>query len=708
MKRHSSLILALFLAAVLLMPGSVFSDEPSIAGHWEGSIDVPTMKLEVDVDLIQKNGTWTGDISIPVQNAKDLPLGDIAVEGMEVTFAISGVPGDPTFKGQVSADGKKITGDFTQGGQTFPFELSREAEPAAKARKALDGFGEVIEKAMETFNVPGLAIAVVKDKEIVMAEGFGYRDVDQKLPVTPDTLMAIGSATKAFTTFALGTLVDEGKVEWDEPLQKYIPWFRLQDPMMGLRLTPRDLVTHRSGLPRHDLVWYNNLSAEREDLVRRLAYLEPTADLRERFQYNNLMFLTAGYLIETLTGNPWEDSVRDLVFEPLEMTRSNFSVEASQKDSDFAQPYREKDDKIEKIPFRNITTVGPAGSINSCVSEMSHWVMVHLNNGKFLDKQVINATTLVDMHSSHMPTGGTPTRPDITPPDYGLGWMVDNYRGHKRVHHGGAIDGFSAMVSMLPSDGFGFVVLINRSGAGLHELLVRTAADRLLGLDPVDWLGEAAKRLEEGKKAAEEAEQKKMVRKIAGTQPAHKLADYAGIYEDSGYGKLEVGLKENMLFFAYNGITTPLDHWHYETFSGGEADDPTFEDMKLTFRTDVNGHVASVEAPFEPTTDEIVFMKKPDVRFFDPEYLQKFTGDYEIVSQKLAVSLKGDVLTLSAPGQPSVDLVPVLGGEFELKQIKVISLKFIEDEQGKVTGIEVYQPNGIYEAKRIEEEPEKE
>lgn len=693
-------LLVIFLVAVS-GPGVAAAPPQDLAGHWEGTIDVPGSKLEVNLDFVkQADGTWKGDISIPVQGAKDLLLAGIKAEGMDVAFAISGIPGDPTFKGQMSADGAKITGKFSQGGGTFPFELARAADPVAEAKKALEGFDETVAKGLAQLKVPGAAIAIVKDKEIIFSKGFGFRDVDGKLPMTADTLMAIGSSTKAFTAFTLGTLVDQGRVEWDKPVRNYIPWFRLYDAQAGERLTPRDLVTHRSGLPRHDLVWYNNRTATREDLVRRLAYLPPTADLREKWQYNNMMFLTAGYLVETLTGKSWEDSVRTLVFDPLGMSRSNFSVAESQKDKDFALPYDERDGKVVKIPFRDISLVGPAGSINSTANEMSRWVTVHINGGKYGDKQVIDANTLADLHTPYMTTGGVSTRPDITAPDYALGWMVDNYRGHGRVHHGGNIDGFSAMVSLLPNDGLGFVVLTNKNGTGLSELLIRTAADRILGLEAVDWIGDASKRLAEGEAVGKKAEEKKATRRRPGTSPAHKLDEYGGDYTHPGYGDLKVTLKGSQLGFTYNGIATPLAHWHYETFSGGKSEDPTFEDMKLTFRTDVNGNVVGVAMPFEPSVDDIYFAKKPEARLSDPAYLKTLVGSYILASQTVTVSLKGDTLTLFIPGQPVYDLVPEVGGEFSLKVAKVVRVRFLEDAKGQVTGAEVNQPGGVFEYKR--------
>ncbi len=678
------------------------SDVPTLEGHWEGSIDIPGMTLEIDIDIrASEDGSWDGDISIPAQKAKDVPLTNISMAGRNVSFAISEIPGDPTFKGTFSADGTKITGDFTQNKQTFPFALSREASPVIKAKEAIADFDKIIEKGLKSLNNPGIAVAIVKDDEVIFAKGFGYRDVENKAPMTADTLMAIGSASKAFTTFTMGTLVDEGKLEWNTPVREYIPWFRLYDPFASERLTPRDLVTHRSGLPRHDAMWYNNFTASREEFVRRLAYLKPTADLRERFQYNNLMFLTAGYLIEVLTEKTWEDAVRERVLAPLEMNRTNFSVADSQKDANHALPYREHEDIIEKIPFRNITNIGPAGSINSSVNEMSHWLLVHLNQGKFKAKQVINPQTVQDMHLAYMPTSETPSIAEITPADYGLGWFVDTYRGHRRVRHGGNIDGFSALVCMLPDDGVGIVALTNKNGSPLPELLIRHASDLLLGTETKDWIGQTVERIAKGKDIQKEAEEKKATRRKTGTVHAHKLIEYAGDYSHPGYGDLKVFFEEGQLAFTYNSITTPLGHWHYETFNSERAEDPTFEDTKITFRTDVNGFVAALEIPIEPTIEETVFKKNPDAKYFNAAYLVKFVGKYTLINDTFIISLKGDSLTLFLPGQPEYDLVPVLGDEFILKQVKIISVKFLTDEKDNVIAAEFIQPNGIFEAKRV-------
>ncbi len=238
------------------------------------------------------------------------------------------------------------------------------------AEKALAGFDKFVADAIEAWEVPGLAMAVVVDGEIVLAQGFGWRDVDNKLPVTSQTLFAIGSCGKAFTSLVIGTLVDQGQVDWDTPVKDYIPGFRLYDPTASELLTPRDMLTHRCGLPRHDRLWLNNGSS-REEIVNRLAFLEPNETLRAKFQYNNLMYVLAGCLIERLTDGTWEEAVHQRIFQPLGMKRSNFSVLDSQNDADFALPYTEKDNGIQPTSFRDLGLIGPAGGINSSVEDMS-------------------------------------------------------------------------------------------------------------------------------------------------------------------------------------------------------------------------------------------------------------------------------------------------------------------------------------------------
>jgi CubicO group peptidase (beta-lactamase class C family) len=692
----------LLLAALLLMVSPVAASP--FEGHWDGEIQIPGTPLGFNVDLtVDESGALSGTISIPVQGLFGHELVGVVAENESISFRMADIPGDPSFSGTLGDESDVVAGTFTQGGASFPFDMHRGAGPVESAQEALAGFDDFAAKAIEDWNVPGAAIAIVRGGEIVYAKGFGLRDVENELAMTPDTLFAVGSTTKAFTTTVMATLVQAGKLEWNAPLRNYLPEYRLLDPLTTELITPRDLVTHRSGLPRHDLVWYNDTASTREEVVARLAHLEQSETLRAKFQYNNLMYLTAGYLIEKLTGASWEEAVRTRLLDPLGMVRTNFSVFDSQKDDNFSQPYREDDDEeFEKIPFRPIDLMGPAGSINSSVNEMARWILFNLNKGKAGDEQLISPGLLADIHSAHMATGAAPERPEILPVGYGLGWFIDSYRGHLRISHGGGIDGFITSVVFFPNDDLGMVSFTN-IGSPLQDLLNRHAADLLLGLDPIDWSGDALKLRVAGKEAAEEAEQKKEATRVKGTAPSHPLADYAGVYEHPGYGELGITLEDGALVFEYNDIVAPLEHWHYEVWNGAETDgDKTFENSKILFRGDVNGNIAGVEALMEPSVDPIVFAKRPAAELFDPEYLARFAGKYELPGRVITIELAGDVLKAILPGQPHFTLRPDLSGRFVLEEYAMISIGFVMEDDGKVTGASFYQPEGVYEAKRME------
>ncbi|MBD3236451.1 MAG: serine hydrolase, partial [Candidatus Eisenbacteria bacterium] len=302
--------------------------------------------------------------------------------------------------------------------------VARRRGCAGRSRSARSRACGRLPGALEEWETPGLGIGVVVGDEVVLAEGYGHRDLEQELPVTARTLFAIGSSTKAFTCFTLATLAEEGLLSWDDPVAEHIPDFQMYDEYVTAHLTPRDMVTHRSGLPRHDLVWYNNSEVTRAELLHRLRHLEPNRELREAWQYNNLMYLTAGYLTELLTGQTWEEAVQARILDPLGMTRSNFSVHDSQESDDFSWPHLEDDDEIRQIDFRPIDVMGPAGSINSCVEEMNRWMMVNLRGGRFGEQTLLSAAAVRELHTPQMVMPQTPDSPDESHLSYAMGWTV--------------------------------------------------------------------------------------------------------------------------------------------------------------------------------------------------------------------------------------------------------------------------------------------
>ncbi len=484
--------------------------------------------------------------------------------------------------------------------------------------KELEGFAEFVHETMAQWQVPGLAIGIVQGDALVYAEGFGCRDVEQQLPVTPNTLFAIGSSSKAFTATLAGIMVDEEKLDWHTPIRKWLPTFELKDRFATERMTLADLLCHRSGLPRHDLVWYNT-TATREELLDRLKHLEPSKDFRTFLQYQNLMFLTAGYLAGLVSGTSWEALVEERLFGPLEMTHSNLSVENSQQSTDYALPYSIPDFKAnerQQVAFRNIDTIGPAGSINSNVVDMANWLIMNLNGGKFRDRPIISEGALREIHSAQMPLipaammmPPLETHAEVGQASYGFGWFVTQYRGHRWLHHGGSIDGFDAMVSLLPREKIGVVVLSNLGGRMVSNIVACHLNDRLLGLEPLDWSTVWREFYATAMGEVDKANDKLLAARIPDTQPSHPLTDYAGEYVHPGYGALTVVHRDGGLTAFYNSLELALQHYHYDVFLAKSKQNPAY--LPATFSTSVDGAISAVAVPLEQAVAPITFTRQP-------------------------------------------------------------------------------------------------
>ncbi len=481
----------------------------------------------------------------------------------------------------------------------------------------LAGFEDEVHAILKDGNVPGAAVILIKDGKVLLSQGFGKRNVSENLDVTPRTLFPIGSSSKAFTTAAIAMLVEEGKLEWDKPIKDYLPTFKLYDQFASERITVRDFLCHRSGLPRHEFMWYGS-SMTRKEMVERLAYLEPNADFRARYQYNNLMYATAGYLIEVVTGQTWEDFVATRIFKPLGMSTSNTSVEASQKTGDYALPYEEKKDKLEEVPFyNNFQALGPAGSISTNLEDVEQWLRFQLNEGKHGETQLLGAEYLTETHTPQVvvPTGQTvplSKHAEIVNSNYGLGWAVVSYRGHLMVEHGGSIDGFMAEVVLLPDEQIAVAVFTNRGGTLVPYILAFTACDRLLGTGKTDWNASLQKEYADLKAQAEQqyAEMQKAEPAISGTSPSHFLDAYCGRYQNPGYGVVTISQVENRLQFTYNDIPSSLTHVHYDIF---ELNLERFDfKTRVSFVTAEKGDIESLTVKLEPTVKALVFTRIAD------------------------------------------------------------------------------------------------
>ena len=576
---------------------------------------------------------------------------------------------------------------------------------AIEATKALDGFAPFAEATLKDWTVPGAAVVVVKDGAIVFSHGFGLRDVARGLAVTPHTVFPIASSTKAFTTMALAILADEGVLDWDTPVRAYLPSFMLYDTVASERMTPRDLVTHRSGLPGHDLLLVN-LPFSRREIVERLEYLQPSQDFRAAWQYQNLTYITAGYLIEHVTGHTWEEFVTERIFQPLGMERSTLSIESLTRLSDYALPYQKGDGRAEEIPFRNLDALGAAGSINSTIGDMTRWLLPHLGVGRYGGRRIVSAGQLAQLHAPQMVMENgdklSTLYKEAPHSSYGMGWFVQPYRGYDMVHHGGNIDGFSAMVAFLPRESIGVVVLSNLSDNPTPMILALNVFDRLLGLDQVPWNERAREMDARLSDAAEKGREQRAADQVGGTGMSHDLDAYVGDYEHPGYGIMSIAREGVALKATYNGLDFALQHYHYDVFE--LVTDLFVIPPRVLFSTNRAGDIDGISAPLEPTVPDIVFRRRPPAELLTKAALARFTGDYALMGMPVAVSLKEETtLVVSLPGQPDYELTPYKGMRFEAKGFSGFSVTFKSadsDDAGAVTEALITQQNGVFTAKR--------
>lgn len=468
---------------------------------------------------------------------------------------------------------------------------------SARADDRLEGLDDYIAAAMSDWEAPGLAIAIVKDDQIVLAKGYGVRRLGESAPVDERTLFAIGSSSKAFTAACLAMLVDEGRLSWNDAATAHLPGFELYDPYVTRELTVRDLLCHRSGLARGDGLWYAT-SFDRDEILRRIRHLKPSWSFRSRFGYQNIMYLAAGQIVPRASGLTWDDFVSQRLFQPLGMATACTSITELASHDNIAAPHVKLDGSLRAVAWRNIDNVAPAGSINACAAEMAQWVRLHLGEGMHEGKQLISAESIRAMQTSQtiVPPEDSITRyfPKAHFVTYGLGWFLHDYRGRKVVEHGGAIDGMRAQVALLPEEKLGLVVLCNRGGSGLPPALMYHVFDRYLGCDEHDWSREmlaAANRLEQ---EAKEAKARQEAQRAQDTKPSLPLQQYAGAYADDLYGAVKVTLHEDRLVLERSpAIAADLEHWHYDTFRAVFRD-PVIEPLLTTFRLDADGKVKSV------------------------------------------------------------------------------------------------------------------
>jgi CubicO group peptidase (beta-lactamase class C family) len=470
---------------------------------------------------------------------------------------------------------------------------------------------------MRAFDVPGVAVAVVKNGDVILSKGYGVRKMGEPARVDEHTLFGIGSNTKAFTTAALAMLVDEGKIAWDDPVISRLPWFQLYDPYVTHEITIRDLLTHRSGmgLGEGDLLIFPPSSYTRDEVLHKLRYMKPVSSFRSKYAYDNLLYIAAGQIIPAVTGQQWEDFIRERIFRPLRMTDSNTSVTEFQPGGNFAAPHSEVEGKLQAIPPARIDNTAPAGAINASVSDMAKWMIAQMNSGAIpggTNKRLFSERQSKEMWSPQtiLPAPDPPSALAALHTDfaaYGLGWGLREYRGHKLVGHTGGVPGYVSQVTLIPDLKLGVIVLTNQESGGMFSSVTYRVLDELMGASGTDWLKGFQEQTQRARARAAESQKKQGAERASSSKPSLPLEKYAGQYSDAWYGDISIAQEEGRLVMRFShssALTGDLEHWQYDTFKARWRDRSLDADAFVTFALNPDGSIRDVKmAPVSPLTD---------------------------------------------------------------------------------------------------------
>jgi CubicO group peptidase (beta-lactamase class C family) len=454
-----------------------------------------------------------------------------------------------------------------------------------------------VSDALKAWEAPGLALAVVTRDRVLYVKGYGLCQAGGKARVTPNTVFALGSCSKPFTALLLAMLVDAGKLDWDDPVRRRLPYFRLADPLADANVTVRDLLCHRTGVDSHDLLWYRAPWSQ-EEMIRKTGRLKPSRSFRSAFQYQSVLFSAAGQAGAAAAGRSWRDLVHERIFAPLGMKNTAVTSAELAGLKDRASPHRrDATGKVVPMPWYDFREPNPAGSVCSCARDLASWLRLQLNEGEFQGKRLVSAENLLETRTPQFAIAVRGPVREMNPftlqMSYGLGWVIQDYRGQLMHVHGGAIDGFRAQLTLLPEAGLGIAVLSNLQGTQLNLALTNTLIDQFLGHRYKDWNAHYGAILKRGEEEQKEAAAQRLARRHKGTRPSRELAAYVGSYTDPAYGTARVTLEGGRLVWHWSSFDAPLEHFHFDTFS---AHHPHLRDVQVVFVLGAVGEVARLEA----------------------------------------------------------------------------------------------------------------
>lgn len=447
-----------------------------------------------------------------------------------------------------------------------PGSIPATEKPRSVDRAAIDA---LVTKARESWNVPGVAVAIVRDDQVVYLKGLGVRAVGRADPVTPDTIFPIASCTKGFTTTAMAMLVGEGKLGWDDPVRQHVPNFHLADPVADREITLRDLVCHRAGLGSNDFLWYRS-PWPREEVVRRVGLVQPKYPFRGGFEYQSTMFTVAGMAVESASGQSWEEFVRGRICAPLGMNDVAFTTAEAEKMPDRAAPHRkDAQGNAVVIPDYPLDRPEPAGSMVASARGLAQWLRFQLGDGTFDGKRLVSAEALAETHRPQniMPFEKFKSmHPETTEMRYGMAWVLQDYHGRQIISHAGQIDGIRVHLTLVPGERLGIALLNNLDRSQMNLALSNTIVDHVLGLPSRDWNAFIQGQLHQEEEEAQKRHQEWLAKRDPTALPSCPLADYVGSYRNAAYGTVEIALEDGRLLWKWNRFSAPLGHYQNETF----------------------------------------------------------------------------------------------------------------------------------------------
>jgi CubicO group peptidase (beta-lactamase class C family) len=495
---------------------------------------------------------------------------------------------------------------------TVPLRAQSESAPATATPPDLDAY---VAASMKTFEVPGMAVVIVKDGNVLVAKGYGVRQLGDPTPVDEYTMFGIGSNTKAFTTAALATLIDEGKLSWDDPVYQRLPGFVMYDPYVSHEMTIRDLLTHRSGmgLGEGDLLFWPPSTYTREDIIYKLRFMKPASSFRSHYAYDNLLYMTAGQIIPGVTGISWDDYVRQRIFGPLGMTHSTVTNAGFKPGDNFASPHARVEGKLQVIPLEVLDNAGPAGSVNSGAADMARWVQLQLNRGRFINregrlfseqrsKEMWSPQTILPTNDPPAPLAGLKANFE----DYALGWALRDYHGRKLIGHTGGVAGFVSRVMLVPEENLGVVILTNAEEDGAFDAILYHVLDYYFRLPSTDWIANFKKLKQTQEKDAAETMKKAAGARDRNSKPSLPLEKYIGVYNDAWYGPITIRMEKGGLVISFDhtpGMVGDLEHWQFDTFKAHWRV-RTIEDAFITFSLNPDGTIDTARmAAVSPLAD---------------------------------------------------------------------------------------------------------